>query len=209
MGIIIIFRKSSNRNLFREYLHRLISLDGEKLIISSGFIAEGKFSLLNPNNMLPHLNAAVGRGLSKIIFIAGKFNTYFGRGYRTKFDDLIDKLVVLFGSRIIKISQDRWHAKISIRILKGEPIAAIVGSSNLTTTAYGIGMGKNWNKECDVIIWDNSHKEIWKKFSEIYKEGEDTIYFEDIKGNFDERRRLNDLYDEIKEGVGEEYKKLI
>jgi len=43
--------------------------------------------------------------------------------------------------------------KIAIRLDKSDsPMAAIVGSSNLTGPAYREGWG-NWNYECDVTIW--------------------------------------------------------
>lgn len=210
MGVIIIFRNSPDKNLFREYLHALISLRGEKLIISSGFIAEGpSFSLVDQRNILPYLINATSRGLSKIIVIAGKFNTPFGRIYRQKFDNFADNLRFHFGRRVIKIPQKRWHAKVSIRISNGKPIAAIVGSSNLTTTAYGLTTGQNWNKECDIVMWNNKYTEATEKFSELYKEGKETIYFERIGGKFNEARRLNNLYEEIKDAVGKEYKDLI
>ncbi len=210
MGIIIIFRNSSNINLFRDYLHTLISLHGEKLILSSGFIAEGnRFSLLDSNNMLHPLSNAVHNGLSKIIVIAGKFNTSFGRRYRQKFDNFAKKLSTNFGNVVVKIPQDRWHAKVSILISNKNPIAAIIGSSNLTTTAYGINQGQNWNRECDVVIWDNRCKEATNKFREIYKEGENVIYFRSIRDKFNEEFRLKKLYEEIRNMVGEEYRNLI
>jgi phosphatidylserine/phosphatidylglycerophosphate/cardiolipin synthase-like enzyme len=46
-----------------------------------------------------------------------------------------------------------WHAKVAIRFDRGNtPVAAIVGSSNLTGPAYGENR-RNWNYESDVTIW--------------------------------------------------------
>jgi hypothetical protein len=48
-----------------------------------------------------------------------------------------------------------WHAKIAIRTRGTTPLAALLGSSNLTFPAYSEGR-RSWNFECDVAIWISS-----------------------------------------------------
>lgn len=45
-----------------------------------------------------------------------------------------------------------WHAKIAMRLDDEVPVAAIIGSSNLTGPAYRRNW-ENWNFEGDVLIW--------------------------------------------------------
>jgi hypothetical protein len=54
-----------------------------------------------------------------------------------------------------------WHAKIALRVVDHEVVAAIIGSSNMTSSAYfapPMSKSGKWNLEGDVILWrDRPH----------------------------------------------------
>ena len=47
------------------------------------------------------------------------------------------------------------HAKVAIRMIGGDAVAAVIGSSNLTPRAYRdpVPLGMPYNHEADVMIW--------------------------------------------------------
>jgi hypothetical protein len=47
-----------------------------------------------------------------------------------------------------------WHAKIALRIIDDQPIAAVIGSSNMTFPAFS-ERHDYFNHESDVLIWPN------------------------------------------------------
>jgi len=51
-----------------------------------------------------------------------------------------------------------WHAKVFLAKTRGAPMVGIVGSSNITRRAFG--EMKDFNYECDVVMWDESVPEI-------------------------------------------------
>lgn len=48
-----------------------------------------------------------------------------------------------------------WHAKIAVRMIDKQAVAALIGSSNLTPPAYAapISPGVRYNHEADVLLW--------------------------------------------------------
>jgi hypothetical protein len=181
-------------------------LPGKRLIISSGFISEGKrFSLLDSDNLLPLIKLARDNsGLKEIITIAGKFNMQSKKStwkWRDKYQEFVGKLKKIPKIKVKDITEENWHAKVSLKITGGRPIAAIIGSSNLTTAAYG--KYKYFNKECDVVIWydakngsDFGIRSLMEKWGDF-----NHIYFEKIEKGPKEEERLKDIYNEIKEDL--------
>ena len=55
-----------------------------------------------------------------------------------------------------KVSRYHWHAKVFVASKDGEPVVAVIGSSNITARAFGIR--KDWNYEADVVLWDDANK---------------------------------------------------
>jgi hypothetical protein len=49
-----------------------------------------------------------------------------------------------------------WHAKVAIRVINHVPVAAVIGSSNLTSASYfapPVSSRGVWNVEADVALW--------------------------------------------------------
>lgn len=62
--------------------------------------------------------------------------------------------ITIDGRRISKLP---WHAKVAICYLNGRPRAAIIGSSNITSRAFG--MNSTFNCEADVMLWYKDDQE--------------------------------------------------
>lgn len=83
----------------------------------------------------------------------------------SEFDDFVDTLrrslpiasgksVSVSARRSLKRYSNRWHSKIFIAREGNAYRLAVIGSSNLTRSAFDV---KATNNESDVIIWDDSH----------------------------------------------------
>jgi hypothetical protein len=78
----------------------------------------------------------------------------------TRFPDYV-AFVANLTSRLTKVTvtghiapKTFWHAKVAMRIINGVPIAAVIGSSNMTHPAYS-DLNRGFNHEADVLIWVN------------------------------------------------------
>lgn len=63
-------------------------------------------------------------------------------------------LVPVYQRRSLRKYANRWHAKVFVARAGAEHRFAVVGSSNLTRSAFDVGPSNN---EADVLIWDDSH----------------------------------------------------
>lgn len=123
--------------------------------ISSGFFQEdyfysasfgvdyrGKSLALNPNRC------------NQSIILRGVYNNC----WLHKYDDFYLNLISLGYRNVQQISSSRHHAKVFIACLNGMPVLEIIGSSNFTSTAYGINHPRGkFNVECDLVICNNSN----------------------------------------------------
>jgi hypothetical protein len=125
---------------------------GQSAILCSGYIwqpNDGRYNVLDDG-----LRQAIvsGCGTGGLTTIAGKFYpSYYEDYYRNFIQDLRASGVPVTPFYAPK---KNWHAKVAIRMAAHRPIAALVGSSNLTGPAYG--ENRNWNFEADVLIWSGS-----------------------------------------------------
>ncbi len=95
--------------------------------------------------------------------------------------------------RAYESTHPNWHSKLAVRLSDSRPLAAIVGSSNLTLPALREG-GEKWNLESDVTIWLpelNSHFE--SRDSELDAR-EFALLNLDERDELNEEGRLADLF---------------
>ena len=122
-------------------------------MLCSGYIWQpdnGRYNVLDDSLRQSIVSGCIGGTLTTV---AGKFSSaYYKDYYRNFISDLR-----LNGVNVIAYYAPRknWHAKIAIRTNQDCPVAALVGSSNLTGPAYGIDRN-SWNYEADVLIWSES-----------------------------------------------------
>jgi len=65
----------------------------------------------------------------------------------------------------------KWHAKIAIFKQAGQPILGVIGSSNMTSNAFGTQRNPSppryFNYESDVILWDETAINLFPIFNEL------------------------------------------
>ncbi|MBU4423060.1 MULTISPECIES: hypothetical protein [unclassified Acidovorax] len=80
-----------------------------------------------------------------------------------------------------------WHAKVFLAKAAGKPVVGIIGSSNVTRRAFG--EVKDFNYECDVVMWDESISSVDAVVSAAIGEAGDVS--DVIVTNYDESHRAN------------------
>lgn len=183
-----------------------------RLLLCSGYISEGNYStLMHP----PHTSFidAIHKGCSgegsEVVTIAGRFFGPWGSRPAMMYEQFVRRL----RSHGIKVTphaapRRNWHARVAMKLKDETPIAAIIGSSNLTQPAFREDYS-GYNHECDVVLWRNDPaldkyfgKEIVRSrrsddpFSPI------EVIFNRETGQPDEGQRLEALYREIM-GMGQ------
>lgn len=200
MPIKVTLRKNRHKSPFRELLIRLLTSPyGDSSILCSGYIWQdntpGKYNVLDDG-----LRSAIitGCATGKLITVAGKFSQ---RKYRYLYGNFVNDLVSNgVNVQALYAPQKNWHAKIAIRLSKKRPVAALIGSSNLTGPAYGINRGKwNWNYEADVLIWTphRRHDVFFRNDGIEEPLGKfDTILDPELDQPSEEEQ-LNSIYDDV------------
>lgn len=152
MPIRIALRQGADNSPFRRMLDSLIQAPlGDSIMLCSGYVQEdplGSFRILD--DLLPMIKASTS--LPRIVTVAGKLSGNWSDSYR----HFVDRLRAA-GMQIDAFYAPRrnWHAKIALRIDQNDPVAGIVGSSNLTRPAFDAPY-HGWNFEADVLIWKPS-----------------------------------------------------
>ncbi|GAK41528.1 hypothetical protein TCA2_4019 [Paenibacillus sp. TCA20] len=190
MKIAVLLRKTETNSLFRKALLKISAIQGEELYLCSGTLTQ----ITNDPMFLKYVSHGF-KGIkgSKIITLGMrsmgdcKHGVTFGSclairsGYcnACKYQRFVNDLRAhgstagAYTVDAYREVQDKWHAKVALKVKNGEPIAAIIGSSNLTIPAYGEKCSctgvkthcsiHSWSKankhfpfECDVLFWDET-----------------------------------------------------
>lgn len=168
MGIQILLRRTVGDNPFRRALGKLMELEGEELVLASGYASYGLFSNHNLGDFVNKIKTGFTKATNpRIIIIGGMFKkniedpsnpgTYITKIDTTEFQRFVDGLKNQFINSNVSIEVHRaktnsWHSKIAIkRKSRTEPIACIVGSSNLTVPAFSVNW-QGFNHESDVFF---------------------------------------------------------
>lgn len=202
MPVRITLRTNKKFSPYRIMLKRLIELpDGDSLVLCSGYIQETSpassrgYKILS-DDLLPSISNGCAKGT--IITIAGKFEYRSWIEYYKNF---------IHGLRWagVKVKpyyapKKNWHAKIAIRLMQNKPIAALIGSSNLTGPAYGINR-PNWNFEGDVLIWsDAAYNSYFKqRFDNETPIGDMTLILDPETRQTSEEEQLEFIYSDVME----------
>ena len=164
MGIAVSLRRDLDISYYRRFLHKIIQIpELDELILASGYVTHGKTYKVLDDELWERLRNAKGNSVFELKTIAGRFNSFTDQ-YAIWYGEFVSEIESRIGNFEPKwkyyplIAKKRnWHAKIALGLSKGDPIACIIGSSNLTSTAYGERRSKGrvslFNHECDVTIW--------------------------------------------------------
>ncbi|MGE8226830.1 MAG: hypothetical protein ACN6RK_13695 [Stenotrophomonas sp.] len=152
MAITISLRRDKSFSPFRKELIDLCQARGlGDLILCSGYIWEGGTYSVLDDDLLDAIK--IGVGSNQVICVAGKLakKPIDWHLHYKNFHSKISGAGIKVAAHVAP--KRNWHAKIAMRLdTKGQPVAAIVGSSNLTGPAYGENR-YTWNYECDVTMW--------------------------------------------------------
>ncbi|MCK9622300.1 MAG: hypothetical protein M0R47_17395 [Methylobacter sp.] len=151
--VAIILRKSHAINRFREIILRAFQEpDLNELLLCSGFFqdrtnyqASACFAASAPN--LPCQKQLTSVGLYNMM-------------WRSDYDSFISGLrsITCPCGRPVNVEKRRvkkyhWHAKVFIAKKHSIPVLGIIGSSNITSRAFGTSA--QWNYEADVVLWND------------------------------------------------------
>lgn len=151
MSVLIILRKQLRPNRFNELLINSIdSGEGDNAIICSGFFQENVFSA----SFSTGLCCTLKRNKVNLTTI-GVYNNIWVPQYK-----LFRNNIASCGNTISakQSRNNKWHAKIFILKKGNDPIFGIIGSSNMTSRAFGIW--RDFNFEADVVLWDTTSNKI-------------------------------------------------
>jgi hypothetical protein len=156
MGFIVLFRRDRTQSPFREFLHRLIALpQASGLFLSTGFVWDHP----SPRGYSVSGDALLAefqkRPALSVTTVCGMFyrTNQWGNNYLQFYSTFVSRLRA-GGVNVsaYAATRGRWHAKVAVAVSGAQPLAAIVGSSNLTRPAYGVNWA-NYNNEADVVLW--------------------------------------------------------
>lgn len=206
MSIAIILRKKHNINRFRDLMIGVIKSGcGDSALLCSGFFQELKplrGGGVDPYQVSQQEQFAQEIAQSKMEFITvGIHNNTWKTPYQNFRDSMVNagvNLTAYYKSGL------RWHAKVFILSRESSSIFGIIGSSNMTKNAFGVE--KQFNHECDVVLWMDKEKKI-DPIVESFFEQQNIASGEVIRGIYDNDRnngltieqRLNNLKNEILE----------
>ena len=195
MSLLIILRKQLSPNRFNELLLNSIdSGEGDNAIICSGFFQENAFSA----SFTTGLCCTLRRNKINLTTI-GVYNNSWVPQYKTFRDNLIS-----CGNTVSakKTRNNKWHAKIFILKKGNDPIFGIIGSSNMTSRAFGIW--RDFNSEADVVLWDTSMTKInalCQQQTETNNDNIDDVIYADYNNERNRNKtamdRLRDLEKEL------------
>ena len=183
--IALFLRKDPSTNKFRRtILNTLRSpLIDEALICSGFFQDDSKYSAGDELDIAEHRP-----GSPLHVTVLGLYSY----SWKTQYASFFSKLQAKNSSPNFSAVQKRipsmgWHAKVFLAKHAGKPMVGIVGSSNITRRAFG--ELKDFNYECDVVMWDQRQIEINDAVERAIG-GEEGIS-DVVVANYDRQHRAN------------------
>jgi len=154
--VAIFLRKTGSINKFRRVILNVlrVNLVDDALVCSGFFQDDSKYSAGAAFDLVSH---RAGSPLN--ITTLGLYSYSWNVQYAQFFSELKAKNVAPCFTAVQKrIPSMGWHAKVFLAKQAGKPLVGIIGSSNITRRAFG--ELKEFNYECDVVMWDESIPEI-------------------------------------------------
>lgn len=210
-NLAIILRKTAATNLFREVLLQSFKQNAlNNLLLCSGFFQEKTTTRTNFFVSQEFLASAPSFPSGKEITTVGLYNGMWLKQYQDFIKGLSNISCSSSGTPLIvksrKIFKNHWHAKVFIASCKGLPVLGVIGSSNMTGSAFGINYG-TFNYEADVVIWDDTNPAavavMENAIASLEEQDANSLiladYQADTPKNFNRSvaDRLTDLHDEI------------
>jgi len=151
MNVAIVLRRRSTPNLFRDLIiDTLGSGLGNSTLLCSGFFQENFRNSFYRASQEGNLIANLVHNHIDITTV-GLHNFTWQNSYKN-FCMNLRSAGVNISAKVV--SSYSWHAKIFILFKNKVPFFGIIGSSNITSKAFGIT--PKFNYECDVALWDDN-----------------------------------------------------
>jgi len=166
MPFKIALREVQSKSFFKRYLHVMAEARfaagrpvGE-LWIASGYF-NGDYVSKEPHHKTTRtLPQAIALGCTKVRIFATREHVKPTKPghmpHAVALRDFVASIPTGVGVSVFGSAGATWHAKIALRVIDDQPIAAIIGSSNITRPPYcerPYLRASTWNYECDVLIW--------------------------------------------------------
>lgn len=150
MPLAITLRTRGEVSPFRRQVLRLVRTPQTDVL----FLCSGFFSTFILDDELVE---AIKNNCTRVVVIGGYLRDKNGNLDPEK-QQKFDKFVQELRTRDIDAVQYQaehlgWHSKIALRMRQNIPVAAIIGSSNLTGPSVSEVTNDWWNYESDVTIW--------------------------------------------------------
>lgn len=168
MPLAITLRTNLQANHFnRIFVTALNTGVPDEVLLCSGFFQENLRGSAFQASLEPGFVTGLVANKIRLTTVGIHHAGWFG-SYQTFRNNLVRRGVTL--TALYKPSL-KWHAKIAIFKQAGDPVLGIIGSSNMTSSAFGTLSNpippRNFNYESDVIIWDESRISIAKILDEL------------------------------------------
>jgi hypothetical protein len=180
--VAIFLRKEEAINKFRDViLNSFQASEFTDITICSGFFQErGKyfasdcFKRFTPKLTCKRTTKVVGvyNGIWK-----GDFDTF-----AQKMSNITCTCKTQMNIEKRRVKRYHWHAKIYIASDVNGPQLGVIGSSNMTSRAFGDGA--SWNFEADVVLWNDSNKKAQEIMSQIFRSNADSDASSIIVSNY-------------------------
>ncbi len=183
--VAIFLRNTGTVNKFRRTILNTLRTDlvDEALVCSGFFQDNGKYSAGVDFDLISH------RACSPLkITTLGLYSYSWKAQYATFFSQLnATNSCACFSSVQKRIPSMGWHAKVFLAKQANKPLVGIIGSSNITRRAFG--EFKDFNYECDVVMWEESVPEIDAAINDAI--GDPGNVSDVIVANYDENHLAN------------------
>lgn len=224
MGLAISLRTKEDGNYYRQALLGLIEIDNiDAVLLSYPYFQEFK-PYKNQYKTGVSNYSIIDDGLINIFtkkrikkFVLGTItSSKNGNEWLTSNKNFVDRInaeilkmksttKVKYKQFVTKKNDRLWHAKIAIGFSHLEPVVFIIGSSNMTRPAFQ-EKNKDFNYECDVIMWtDEKYKKIFmNSFNNIDPVGEGLnippifAAFDSTVEQFNEKEIMEKFYSSFK-----------
>lgn len=165
--IFHIVRNSLNFSLFQELIQLCLHDNfGDTFYISSGFFQEkNNFYVSTHQDTFQRSFTNNVNAKNQTINTQGVYNNM----WMSQYNHFVNNLK-LYGYTVNKFHSNRNHSKVFLCYKNKKPILEIIGSSNFTSTAYGINHPKKYfNHEADLVIVLDTETDLINKVREILK----------------------------------------
>lgn len=183
--LAIFLRNSGGTNKFRRtVLSTLRSAAVDEALLCSGFFQEGaKYSAGADFDIMAHRPCKPLK-----LTTLGLYSYSWKAQYNTFFSNLKAKnMCGCFTAAQKRIPSMGWHAKVFLAKAAKQPVVAIIGSSNITSRAFGAF--KDFNRECDVVMWEECNPTINDLVEAAI--GDSGVVSDVIVTNYDDKHRAN------------------